>query len=378
MHNKIDILHIYAGTAGAAGLYLHEIYKTLEGKFTQEVIANYYYPFQEAKKYFYKTTELCSCKIKYKYLRFIIRYIELIIGLSKSYIYIKSKKPKVINYSLTSDLFVEYIFLFIVKYLTDSKIIITCHDVIPFQIRKKTVEAGIRRKKDFFLIADYLLIHNDNSRVELSLVYGINENIFIHPFPIMDLTQLFFDKKFKKNDAFTIGMFGHFRKEKGLDILIESWKLLSDKYTDIKLIIAGNFPDDNDRLLTSINKESNVLIIKSFIDDKMLFDLIQKCDIIVLPYRRSSNSGFPSMILSLSKFALTSDIPMFKDSPLINDFFLFDNGEPISLMMKIDLLKNMSISDREKLRDGNRNLLSKYKAMFDKEVISVYQTICNL
>jgi hypothetical protein len=107
---KVDILHIYTGTAGASGLYINEIFTSLQNKFKQEIIVNYYYPFPHGRKYFYKISELGAKKIKNTTLRLFIRFFELTIGLFRTYVFILLASPKVINYNLTSDAFPEYFF----------------------------------------------------------------------------------------------------------------------------------------------------------------------------------------------------------------------------------------------------------------------------
>ena len=80
MKKQIDILHIYAGTSGAAGLYLDEIHLALNEKYKQEVVVSYNYPFNYGKKWFYRFSDISSIGLKALKIRK-IRYI-VIAGLS--------------------------------------------------------------------------------------------------------------------------------------------------------------------------------------------------------------------------------------------------------------------------------------------------------
>jgi glycosyltransferase involved in cell wall biosynthesis len=373
---EIDILHIFTGAVDMSGLYLHEIFNALQDRFRQEIIVNYYYPFSEGKKYFYKISELTAKKIKNNNLRLFVRFFELIMGLFRTYIFILIASPRVINYNLTSDTFPEFIFLLLLKLKKKYKIIITCHDVVPFQIRNKSLSNCIKKKRRFFLLSDYLLIHNENSRDELKITYDITDKILIHPFPLTDIKKFGFKKKnVGKSEFYTIGMFGHFRKEKGLDILIESWRLLRPKYKDIKLIIGGNFPDDSQNILKEVNNDKDVLIVKSYLSDNQLFDLMQECNVIVLPYKRATNTAFPAMILSIDKLVIASDIPTFKNSLFFNEKNLFKKNDPISLTQKIETIKNMNDVEIKNLKEENNKLLGQYKNLFTNEILAVYHHI---
>jgi glycosyltransferase involved in cell wall biosynthesis len=235
---------------------------------------------------------------------------------------------------------------------------------------------AIKRKLRFFSIADYLLVHNENSKEELKITYNITDNILIHPFPLTDIKQLGFKKKVvDKKDIYSVGMFGHFRKEKGLDILIKAWLLLRSTDNDIKLILGGNFPENSKLLLNKIDNDKNVLIVKSYLSDNLLFDLMQQCDIVILPYKRTTNTAFPYMILSIDKLVIASDVPTFKDNPLFTEMFLFKRNDPLSLMQTIKAIKNMNDAEIDKIKQDNKQKMKKYKKQFDDEIFAVYHSI---
>ena len=75
---KIDILHIYPGTSGSSGLYTHEIFKSLEKHYHQEIIVSYNFPFSYGKKIYYRFTDLAKPNFIHRnnLLRLAIRYFE--------------------------------------------------------------------------------------------------------------------------------------------------------------------------------------------------------------------------------------------------------------------------------------------------------------
>jgi len=378
----IDIVHIYAGTAGNAGSYLNEIFVSLKDNFRQKIFVNYYYkyPSQDSIKIFYKYSELSSKYILIKNnIRLGIRFLELFFALTYIFVFIYLNKVKCVNYNLTSDLSIEYYFLKLIKKFKNIKILITCHDVLPFGTKnKKLLEAKIHNKKRFFDSADYLIIHNESSKIDLNKYYDIDDKILFYPFPIMDLMHKSKNSSDKSNTIHNIqenvirfSMIGHFRIEKGLDLLINAWQKFYNGRKKAELLIAGSFPDVQNYNLNPL-KDKSVRIIQSFLTDEQYLEIILKSHAIILPYKRGTNSGIPSSVITANTLVLASDIPMFRNNPLISDEFLFKSEDVESLVEKLDWLYNMSIQDREHYIRNNRMLCIKYRMTFRKYINDIY------
>lgn len=101
-----------------------------------------------------------------------------------------------------------------------------------------------------------------------------------------------------KNDFLFIG---HMRKEKGIDVLLEAWKLYqkinNDNNSNI-LTFEGNVPPNND---LNFGKIRNVKIIIKFFKDNEYYEQINQSDCIILLYKFGSNSGIPSSVLMIKK-----------------------------------------------------------------------------
>jgi glycosyltransferase involved in cell wall biosynthesis len=380
-----DIIHIYAGTSGSAGLYLHEIYSALKKKYNQEVFVNNYYSFDYGRKVFYKYSELSSPYdfIKKKILiRSVIRFIELFFALTHILIFlIRNSNVRLVNYSLTSDLRIEYYFLLIVKKVLGRKVVITCHDVIPFGIDLTDIERRKKTKKMFFDLANILIVHNNNSNSDLQNQFNIEKNkIFEFPFPVMDLNLLpayngQVDSIFKKDkNTFRVGMVGHFRKEKGLEILLSAWDKFYDSGKKSELFLAGKFPGNLDLDYSSFSKK-NIRVINNYIDDLMYISIIRNCDLIVLPYTKGTNSGIPSSVMSLKTLLLTSDIEMFRNNSLINDVFIFPNKNSTILFEKMKWVSELSQNERNVLISGNSLSFEQYRVDFKVSAQNCFENI---
>ena len=378
-NNKIDILHIYFGTAGAAGLYLNEIYRALNSFFVQECIVNFYFPFNYGCKYFYKYTELSGINIfkNQKYFRLFLRYIELSIGLTRSFIFILNHKPKITNYSLISQTYLEYIFLYAVKFFSPTKIILTLHDVVPFKSMFFTFIPPIFIKQKIISLADFLLIHNQNSELDLKGNFIFDQSkLIIHEFPLMD-ANLLFDTSKSKSPVDTINEFvflfiGQGRLEKGVDLLIDAWKMASKKMSAARLIIAGNF-QKNSPLLSDFLELQNSTLINKFLSDDEYFQLIFNADCIVLPYKRGTNSGIPGTCLSLGTDLICSDIPMFRCNPLLFEANFFEANSSQSIADKLVVRYGVG----RNYFNNSENILNLFRIDFDVEINNLYKSLIN-
>jgi len=376
---KIDIVHVYPGTGGAAGMYTDEIYNSLKPKFSQICVVNVYYPFNYGEKIFYRFTEMVGKNSlrKYPKFRLWIRLFELILGLIRTYMIIKINRPRLVNYSMTSNLYVEYLFIKLLKLTSTSKIMITCHDVMPFETHYTDATTEVKKRLKFFDLADFLLTHNDNSKEDLVNTYSVNPNkIRSHNFPVMDLkkfcelhtsTQIFRPVTTRK-----ILFVGHARIEKGLDLLLTAWALGVPE--NLKLTVACNIPLGTQYKFGDLTGK-NFTLIENFLSDEEYAFLISQSDFVILPYTRGTNSGIPSSIISLGTIPVCSDIPMFRNNDLLGEEDLFVAGDPVALSEKlIDLSKLSSgqINDRN-LTLGLR--YSSYREEFVSAITNVYQEI---
>jgi glycosyltransferase involved in cell wall biosynthesis len=90
--------------------------------------------------------------------------------------------------------------------------------------------------------------------------------------------------------------FGFIRKYKGLDILLNTMKLLQQKppTKKIKLLVAGEFYDDKknyEQLLSDPEIKDNLILHTEFISDSMVKYYLCVADCVVQPYRNATQSG---------------------------------------------------------------------------------------
>ncbi|MEO7535393.1 MAG: glycosyltransferase [Ferruginibacter sp.] len=107
--------------------------------------------------------------------------------------------------------------------------------------------------------------------------------------------------------------FGFIRKYKGLDILLDAMKLLSNKQQtkEIQLLIAGEFYDDPKPYLEQIENLGlkNQLILRTeFIRDKEVKYYLCAADVVVQPYRNATQSGVTPLAYHFEKPMIVTNV----------------------------------------------------------------------
>lgn len=375
---KIDLVHIYSGTSGIAGLYIHAIYKNLKNQFSQETIVNAYFPFDYGRKIFYRFSDLSVSNnyfLKGK-IRLCIKFIEMFYSFVYILIFIRFNSVKSINYSLNTTLKIEVLFLKVLKKISDLKVFVTCHEVIPHWYSVGTYEKILLRRQKIFSIVDKLIVHNQFSKNELYNYFGIKScKVLMFPFPIMDAKDIYRNISLKNSSCNKNFIFiGHFRKEKGLEVLIDAWDIFFDKCYDknISLTLAGNIPQkDNIEFQKILNK--NVILKTTYLSDLDYINLINISDCVILPYDKGTNTGIASTAITLGKFVIASDIPLFKTNPLLFNDLLFKQGNPIDLCKVLIKVFHFDSNEIDRYKNETMKKIDLYNNEFKYQINNVFK-----
>lgn len=369
------IYHIYWGTSGNAGLYTDEIYQSLKKHgYKQKVFVSYYYPFDYGERVFFKRTEMEHCHYK-GILRKLMQAFELLYALYLIWKNAKIDNPKVINYSYVSR--GNTAILFFLRRLKDikgTKLVITCHDVIPVIDNEAEYNREIVIKKKIYSLADYYIVHTENSKEELLNVFDVvDSQVLIHPFPLMDLSKLDKKKRLRGDQIeYDFLFIGHMRPEKGVDILVEAWMKFHEICPTAKLCIAGNPNYYKDYLIqkAEVCAHSNISLKLGFIKDDDYISIVKSARCVIFPYTGGTNSGVISTVVSLNRDVLTSDIGLFAANPFVPRENMFESGNSSSLLDKLICYKRaLHVSDE-------RRRIDNYRALFDEKIKGVYSILC--
>lgn len=101
--------------------------------------------------------------------------------------------------------------------------------------------------------------------------------------------------------------FGLIRAYKGLDILLEAWKMV--QRDDLRLVVAGEFYDDRtayEPLFGQLGER--VVLCDRFIPDEEVKYLFSAADALVLPYRSATQSGVTQIAYNFSVPIIVTDV----------------------------------------------------------------------
>lgn len=181
----------------------------------------------------------------------------------------------------------------------NRKVIVSMHGFPPSQCATLSDKIKYILLKRFCLHADTVIVHSEHIKLQYESM-GLN-NVVMIPYPTFyDYTGM--DKKeirekyHIKKDDIVISALGKMRKDKGLDILLDSLKYIPQlERNKILLNVAGMDGFIGEKEIVTACRETNVrsrLTIRALTDEEFM-ENVKVTDIMVLPYRRNmtANSG---------------------------------------------------------------------------------------
>ena len=180
------------------------------------------------------------------------------------------------------------------------------------------------------------------------------DNLIVIRFGLYESFLCFKDESMRKpNDSkLKILNFGRIVPSKGINLLIDAVKVLQETYS-IHLTVAG----DGDPYFNFDGIES-YRFINRFISNEEIVNLIEECDIVVLPYISASQSGIPMTVYCFNKPIIASNVGGFKEViENLKTGILVDNLNVQSFTSAI----KMVLENRSLLEEMGKNIEQKYK-----------------
>ncbi len=142
------------------------------------------------------------------------------------------------------------------------------------------------------------------------------------------------------SEIITIGALARMRHEKGIDILIESFKILKTKYSNIDLLLIGDGPNMNDykKLVNKSNLNQSIHFLGELSWEDAIYN-INNCDIVVTPSRFEGFGLSTAESMALHKPIVASNVDGLKE--VVSEFetgLFFSNENINDLVSKIELL----------------------------------------
>lgn len=186
--------------------------------------------------------------------------------------------------------FETWLFFYFIFRLFRYKIVYTVHNIYPHECEWWKKFAA----RFLYNHSDALVVHYHQNKSKL-ISLGIRTPISIIPHPNFNYNY----NKFTKESARDIlGLKGHekillffgaIREYKGLDDLLNAFKIVKKRFRDIKLLIVGSGKWSNFKLSISPNKD--ILFINEYVFDEDIEKYFKAVDLVVYPFKRIDGSG---------------------------------------------------------------------------------------
>jgi glycosyltransferase involved in cell wall biosynthesis len=247
----------------------------------------------------------------------------------------------------TTGAFIDISFIRLIKFLSPkTKYVFTIHNICPHGMRENDrINYNPVFSKVLFLF-DHFVVHTENTKKEVCQVLGIKEekvSVVYHGVFVPEGVS--FSPVHLVQENLRVIMYGNQNWYKGTDVFVESLNYLSDSVKKrIKVVICGAISPTYLTECKSYESDVRIEWIPRFVSDETLYDCIKKSDIIVLPYRRISQSGVLLLALSTRRFIITSDLDNFKETLKgFDDNLFFKVDDPKDLARVITMYADKQV-----------------------------------
>ena len=196
---------------------------------------------------------------------------------------------------------------------TARPLVMTAHDVLPREPRPGQVAAQAK----LWGHADAVVVHTEHGRDRLIAEVGLDpERVTVIPHgPFHHLSQIAdpmalpaeLEGPGSRGEKPVVLCFGLMRPYKGIDVLLEAWR----EVTDAELWIVGRPRMDISELQAAA--PDSVRFVARFVDDREISPIFNAASLCVLPYREIDQSGVLATALAFGTPLLVSDVGGFPD-----------------------------------------------------------------
>ncbi len=256
----------------------------------------------------------------------------------------KKEKPDVIHIQWWRLWIVDYLLLFLLRKYTD-KIVFTAHNTVPHE----SGDSMNKKCMKYYSKVDKIIVHTRQSKDELISDFGVDSNkIFVIPHGLLhfdvnrdevEFAKSEIKENYKLNDCFVFSALGNQSYYKGTDLIKEAFFSSSIlKNNPYVFLLVGGKGDIISNM--DIQYCSNIYVKNKTLTTTEFQAFLELTDVLLLPYRRLSQSGVLLTALELC-------IP-----------YLATNkgglSEPLQIAPVGWILKNLSIDD---LREAMEKLV---------------------
>lgn len=217
---------------------------------------------------------------------------------------------------------IENIILKVLKRLTPkSRLVLTIHNVYPHLMNDERRTAYNSRFRKACSMFDDFIVHTNISRNDVVREYGLapdSVHVCCHGvFVPKGVTPV---PPARKDGKLHILQFGAQMYYKGTDLLVRAIAGLDEEYrAKVSTRIVGGISQEYLDECRKIDRNGEIEWKPFFLSEEALYEEINDCDLVVLPYRTISQSGVLLLSIFFGKLIICSDIPSFLETMRVNE-----------------------------------------------------------
>lgn len=279
--------------------------------------------------------------------------------------------------------------LFYAGRLLRRSIVYTVHNILPHDEGERNAWGVKRAFLSIYRNAIHLIAHSETNKRELVESFGIEERritviphgnyLFILPENLPEKEEIFREFGLKSDERVVL-FFGAIRRYKGLDTLLRAFKEVHKKIPTARLLIAGKPTavgegpphEDYIKLAEELGLNGKVIFHFMYVPIEQIYKYFVVADLVVYPYRDTTESGSIQLALAFSKPVVATDVGSFKYA-IDNDVngLIVPAEDERALGGAIIYLLSLN---KERFHEMGRNSIKVAKERYDWESIAA-QTI---
>lgn len=315
----------------------------------------------------------------YKYSKYsnpVLKAISYFISLIKIFFWGIRERPKAFHMQWIRVWILDWLFIRCFKSILKTQFIFTVHNILPRNRNRKT----FYHFKKLYHFSDRLVVHTETTKNDLEKKFNVSSSIIIvmpHGLLEMNISEVelkdaeqTLNEKYKFSDKIVFGALGVQSPYKGTDLLIDAWiksKELSTSTHSI-LLIAGkssgiNIPD---------NLPNNIVIISRLLSNAEFKYLLNRTDVMVLPYREIDQSGVLLSLINEEKpYCCTRAGELSRPIEQEDIGWIIEKCDEKSIAKVLTEINNnsSSITDKKNCSEGWKNLKDKYSWKRSNEIL---------
>lgn len=225
---------------------------------------------------------------------------------------------------------------------------------------------------------DHYVVHTEKTKEEVIDAFNLKEEkVSLVYHGVFKPKGVVFERKQWDYKNVKLIMYGSQNWYKGTDVFVEALSLLhADVKKRIHVTICGSIDQEISSKCNAINTGCDIDWMSYYLEDDLLYQKISESDIIILPYRRISQSGVLLLAIATKRLIVTSNLPTFKETLKgYNDEMFFESEKPQSLASLISKYVKGELD-----RDNVLRILESLEELYSwgesaKKTINIYKTI---